>query len=157
MLNSCLILLIGILCAVWWLVTFVKRPRWRWQLVAVAAFAIIGGVLLRVHQHRCDSGRWKTAGVESNSRWRMYHDLITQHRLKGMARADVIALLGEPNERTMGPFHRDSLPGSDEFDNYNAEEKLSYYLGYSSIPIDVDVMYLYLKGGVVDRYGWHAT
>lgn len=43
-----------------------------------------------------DEARWKNADLSGRARAEMLDDFLAQHRLKGMTRAEVVALLGEP-------------------------------------------------------------
>src|SRR5688572_20676155 len=98
--------------------------RWRrFRVPLLVVLVVLGaaGVILWRLSYRFDADAWKNASTETDRRWRMYEDLVSRHKLVGMTRADVTGLLGKPDEVIPGPFNRNSLPGSREFDHYQAD------------------------------------
>jgi hypothetical protein len=134
----------------------------RWMLGVGAAFAFLllaspllfpivlmemegrGPISERLKRRPFDPQVWADSAMRySGVRQQMVHDLLRQHRLEGMRRAQVERLLGLP-ERP-GPVH--------------GPDKMVYYLGPERgfISIDSEMLVLALdERGVVRRLDFHT-
>lgn len=81
---------------------------------------------------------WTETEAACCARWRMVRDLQKRYELVGMTRAEVIDLLGSPDQE--------------------GQATLYYYLGMTGHGIDSGTLSLYLnEAGEVDRYDvWHG-
>lgn len=97
-------------------------PRRRRILLSLCvALALLGGWIgwfrYREAQSRIfDATTWRQTRSSDYVRGRMVPDLLAHHRLEGMTRAQVVALLGEPTQLRDGAFVYDlGYPDDDLF------------------------------------------
>lgn len=93
-----------------------------------------------------DATTWQKAGLPANApsgdpiRIRMVDDLLDRHDLRGMTRAEVTALLGEPDDAALGQ-------GDPLFHGWD----MAYYLGPERGLLALDSEFLVLRLGADQR------
>lgn len=121
------------------------KKELKYSLVVLGVITSIFFVIyLRRHitYEEFSSEKWKNwIETESTSslRWDMMNSLRNKHELKGKTKAEIIELLGEPNEN-------------------NTKENFRYYLGMAKHGIDTGSLVIKFDENdlVVDYYVWHG-
>ena len=104
-------------------------------ILVVVALAIIIASVVYHQNHTFSTPKWLN---NPEKRTAIVDNLLEQHKLVGMAEADVIALLGEPNNN---------------YGYFNADNRYVYYMGAERglISIDSEWLILDFKDGIVSE------
>ncbi len=104
-------------------------------ILVVVALAIIIASVVYHQNHTFSTPKWLN---NPEKRTAIVDNLLEQHKLVGMAEADVIALLGEPNN---------------DYGYFNADNRYVYYMGAERglISIDSEWLILDFKDGIVSE------
>ena len=114
----------------------VKRINYiAFGILVVVALAIIIASVVYHQNHTFSTPKWLN---NPEKRTAIVDNLLGQHKLVGMAEADVIALLGEPNN---------------DYGYFNADNRYVYYMGAERglISIDSEWLILDFKDGIVSE------
>ena len=114
----------------------VKRINYiAFGILVVVALAIIIASVVYHQNHTFSTPKWLN---NPEKRTAIVDNLLEQHKLVGMVEADVIALLGEPNN---------------DYGYFNADNRYVYYMGAERglISIDSEWLILDFKDGIVSE------